>query len=167
MDRRQWSEHLLKPHYPSGEAVVFFNAVGFFYFFSRRGVSMALEQKAKLSSIFIWIGVLAWVPYLVLRILHKDFSVFPFLGTHIFFITGGIVLRRQASAGAAAPSQQVQRLKTVSTVLLVLGVSVWGVYFAVQWLGVEVSSIKPFLAAHLTGVLSGAGIKLFIFFSRQ
>ena len=128
---------------------------------------MALEQKVKLSKVFIWIGVLAWVPYIVLQILQKEISVFPFLGTHIFFIVGGIVLRKQASEGKAPPTQKVQRLKTVSTVLLVLGVSVWGVYFLVQWLGVDVTSIKPFLAAHLSGVLSGAAIKLYIFFSKS
>jgi len=110
---------------------------------------------------------LAWAPYIVLRLLQQDIPAIPFLGTHILFITGGIVLRKQASAGAAPPTRQIQRLKTVSTVLLVLGVSVWGVYFGVQWLGVEVSSVTPFLTAHLTGVLSGAAIKLYIFFSRR
>lgn len=128
---------------------------------------MTLERKAKISNLLIWIGVLAWVPYLILRLMRKDFSVLPFLITHIICIIGGIVFRRQASAGASPPTQQTKRLKTISTVLLVLGVSVWGVYFSVQWLGVEISSITPFLAAHLTGVLSGAAIKLYIFFSRS
>lgn len=125
-----------------------------------------LEQKAKASILLIWMGVLAWVPYVALRLLGRDISVLPFLIVHILCITGGILLRRQASAGAPPPTRQVQRLKTISTVLLVLGVSVWGVYFGVQWLGVEVASVTPFLMAHLSGVLSGAAIKLFIFFSK-
>lgn len=128
---------------------------------------MTLEQKAKYSNIFIWIGVLAWVPYIVARIMQIDLPGIPFLVFHLIGVLGGIILRRQASQNDAPPSPLIQRLKTISTILLVTGVSVWAVYFGLDWLtGVE-RVITPFLITHLTLVLSGAGIKIYIFTAKK
>ena len=128
---------------------------------------MTLEQKAKYSNILIWIGVLAWVPYIAARLVQIDLSGIPFLIVHLIGVLGGIILRRQALAGAAPPSEKIKRLKTISTILLVIGVSVWGVYFGLEWLtGIE-REITPFLITHLSFVLTGAGIKIYIFTSRR
>ena len=128
---------------------------------------MTLEQKAKFSNIFIWIGVLAWVPYIIARVMQIDIPGIPFLVAHLIGVLGGIILRRQASQNDAPPSPLIQRLKTISTILLVTGVSVWAVYFGLNWLtGVE-REITPFLITHLTLVLSGAGIKIYIFTAKK
>ena len=128
---------------------------------------MQIEQRAKYSNIFIWIGLLAWVPYIASRLLQFDISVIPFLVMHLIGVIGGIILRRQSSQSAAPLSKKTKQLKTISTVLLVVGVSVWGVYFGLEWLtGVE-REVTPFLMAHLSGVLTGAGIKLYNFFTHK
>lgn len=124
---------------------------------------MTIEQKEKFSNSFIWLAVLAWVPYIAARVMQIDWSGIPFLVVHIIGVTGGIYFRRQASEGAQPPSKQTIRLKTISTILLVTGVSVWAVYFGLEWItGVE-RVITPFLVTHLSMVLSGAGIKIYIF----
>ncbi len=128
---------------------------------------MRIDQKAKYSNVFIWIGVLAWVPYIVARLVQVDLSALPFLAVHLIGVLGGVILRRQANLSGAPPSKKIQRLKTISTVLLILGVSVWGVYFGLAWLtGIE-REVTPFLIAHLSGVLTGAGIKLYLFFTNK
>ena len=92
-----------------------------------------------------------------------DLSGIPFLVVHLIGVVGGIYFRRQASEGAAPPPEHIKRLKKISTVLLITGVSVWAVYFGLEWItGVE-REITPFLITHLSLVLSGAGIKIYIF----
>jgi len=128
---------------------------------------MSREQKAKYSNIFIWIGVLAWVPYIAARIAQIDISGIPFLIVHLIGVLGGIVLRRQAAEGAAPPSERIQRFKMISTVLLVIGVSVWAVYFGLEWITGLEREVTPFLITHLSFVLTGAGTKMYIFTSKK
>lgn len=124
---------------------------------------MTIEQKIKYSNTFIWIGVLAWVPYITARVMQIDWSGIPFLIVHLTGVIGGIYFRRQASEGSPPPSAKIKRLKTISTALLITGVSVWAVYFGLEWItGVE-HVITPFLATHLSLVLTGAVIKMYIF----
>ena len=124
---------------------------------------MTIEQKVKYSNSFIWLAVLAWVPYIAARVMQIDWSGIPFLIVHIVGVSGGIYFRRQASEGAPPPSAKIKRLKTISTILLVAGVSVWAVYFGLEWItGVE-RVVTPFLITHLSLVLSGAGIKMYVF----
>lgn len=128
---------------------------------------MTIEKQTKLSNSFIWLGVIAWIPYIIARLMKIDLPGIPFLIVHLIGVSGGIYFRRQASANAAPPSESIQRLKKISTILLVTGVSVWGIYFGLQWItGVE-RVITPFLITHLTFVLSGAGIKLYTFTTKK
>ena len=130
-------------------------------------MQLTIEQKTKYSNTFFWIAVFAWVPYILARLLKFDLPGWPFLIGHLVGVSGGIFFRRRASDGTPPPSKAVKRLKMISTILLVTGVSVWGVYFGVEWItGVE-RVITPFLITHLSLVLSGAGIKIYIFTSKS
>lgn len=127
---------------------------------------MISEKKQKLSNIFIWLGLLAWVPYIGLRIFKIDVIVIPFLAVHLTGVIGGVILRRQSGQSGESDSNSRKIRKKISTVLLILGISVWGVYFLLEWItGVE-REVTPFLIAHLSGVLSGAGIKVYNFLTK-
>ena len=127
---------------------------------------MTDNEKEKYSRAFIIIGVLAWLPFICGRLFNITLSAIPFLIIHLIGVTGGVLLRRDTDSNIEI-SPKRKRLKNVSTALLVFGVSVWGVYFGLQWItGVE-REITPFLIAHLSGVLSGAGIKLYTFFTKK
>jgi hypothetical protein len=129
---------------------------------------MTTEQKTKYSRILIILGVLAWLPYIIARLLKVDLSAIPFLILHLIGVLGGVLLRRNTEAGTnGEASRQIIFLKKFSTVILILGVSVWGVYFGLQWITGVSREVTPFLIAHLSGVLTGAAIKLYIFFSRS
>ena len=75
---------------------------------------MTIEQKVKYSNSFIWLAVLAWVPYIVARVMQIDWSGIPFLIVHIVGVSGGIYFRRQASEGAPPPSAKIKRLSQAS-----------------------------------------------------
>ena len=128
---------------------------------------MTIEQKAKYSKMFFLLGLLAWFPYIFARAIQTDISFVPFLSVHLIGVFGGIFFRRGSESNGKKPSDKKLLLRRVSTILLLLGVSVWGVYFGLKFLtGVE-REITPFLIAHLSGVLSGAGIKVYNFFSKS
>jgi hypothetical protein len=130
-------------------------------------MQMTIERKTKLSNIFIWIGVLAWVPYIAARVMKIDLAGIPFLVIHLIGVSGGIYFRRQASESAPPPSEEVKRLKTISTILLITGVSVWAVYFGLEWITGVDREITPFLITHLSLVLSGAGTKIYLFTTKS
>ena len=128
---------------------------------------MTIEQKAKFSKMFFLLGLLAWFPYIFARAIQTEISFVPFLGVHLIGVFGGIFFRKQSEDNESKPSQRKLFLRQLSTILLLLGVSVWGVYFGLKFLtGVE-REITPFLIAHLSGVVSGAGIKVYNFVSKS
>lgn len=52
-------------------------------------------DRRRIGKILIWIGVLAWVPYMILKYgFGKDVSPFPFLAVHLSGIIPGSILRR-------------------------------------------------------------------------
>ena len=128
---------------------------------------MTIEQKAKFSKMFFLLGLLAWFPYIFARAIQTDISFVPFLSVHLIGVVGGIIFRRQSQSDDNKPSEKKIFLRKLSTVLLLLGVSVWGVYFGLKAItGVE-REVTPFLIAHLSGVVSGAGIKVYNFVSKS
>jgi len=128
---------------------------------------MTIEQKAKYSQMFFLLGLVAWFPYIFARAIQAEVSVIPFLGVHLIGVFGGIFFRQKSENNANKPSEKKLFLRRVSTILLLLGVSVWGVYFGLKFFtGIE-REVTPFLIAHLSGVLSGAGIKVYNFFSKS
>lgn len=127
---------------------------------------MTLESRAKFGKYLVWLGLLAWVPYILARALQVELTVIPFLAAHLTGVLGGIWMRRGGER-PAAPTKREKFLKQFSTILILLGVSAWAAYFGLEWItGVE-REIKPFLIVHLSGVLSGAGIKVYNFLARQ
>ena len=128
---------------------------------------MTIEQRAKFSKMFFLLGLLAWFPYIFARAIQTDISFVPFLSVHLIGVIGGIIFRKQSQTEANKPSERKLFLRKLSTALLLLGVSVWAVYFGLKFItGVE-REVAPFLIAHLSGVLSGAGIKVYNFFSKS
>jgi hypothetical protein len=128
---------------------------------------MSIEQRQTYSKYLIWLGLLAWIPYILMRALRLEVVVMPFLVVHLTGVLGGAFLQRASSGEQNTVSERERFRKTFSTVVILLGVSVWGVYFGLEWItGVE-REVAPFLIAHLSGVLSGAGIKVYNFLSRK
>lgn len=114
------------------------------------------------GTILIVLGVVAWAPFFYLLSRGQDVSIFPFLAAHLTGVLSGIWLR---SRGVAAKDKNENRgLRLTSTVLIYLGVLAWAPYFYLTRVAGVDAVITPFLAAHLSGVLSGIGLRVYLQF---
>jgi hypothetical protein len=112
------------------------------------------------GSVLIILGVLAWAPFFYLLSTGNDPSIFPFLAAHLTGVLSGGWLR---SRGAASNAKDESRnLRLTSTVLIYLGVLAWAPYFYLTRVAGLEMAIAPFLATHLTGVLGGLGLRVYI-----
>ncbi len=114
------------------------------------------------GTVLIYIGVAAWLPYFYLLGAGRSVSVIPFLIVHLVCVVGGGRLRSTADKTGAAPADAGLRL--ASRILITLGVLAWAPYFYLTQVQNIETAVAPFLLAHLTGVLSGVGIRLYLQF---
>jgi len=121
---------------------------------------MSPVNRRTLGNVLIWIGVLAWAPFLVLIANDRPVSIFPFLAAHLAGVLGGAWLR--SSADRMEGVQKIEhgrRRRIVSRSMIYLGVLAWAPYFYLERVLGQDIQIGPFLAAHLTGVLGGAALR--------
>jgi len=121
---------------------------------------MSSPTRRTLGAILIWLGVLAWAPFLALAASDRPVSIFPFLAAHLAGVLGGAWLRSSADRREGLNRiEHGQRRRIVSRIMIYFGVLAWAPYFYLEKaLGLDVE-IGPFLAAHLTGVLGGAALR--------
>lgn len=112
----------------------------------------------RLPGVLIGIGVLAWVPYFYLLITGGSPSIFPYLAVHLAGVLSGAWLRRRARPEKA--NRAGSRRQTVARILIILGVLAWAPYFYLNEVAMRPQPLGPYLAAHLTGVLGGAALRL-------
>ncbi len=110
----------------------------------------------------IVLGVAAWLPFFYLLSIGREVSIFPFLAAHLVGVLSGSWLR---SRGVSNQRNDEDRgLRLTSSVLIYLGVLAWAPYFYLTRVADLDMAITPFLATHLTGVLSGIGLRLYLQF---
>lgn len=124
---------------------------------------MVVEEKTTVAAliryraglVLIWVGVLTWLPFIVMRASGSRPSLFWFLPFHLTGVIGGSRLRAAArrEMGAQAPRKNVFR--TVGHSLIFLGILVWGVYFYLKLVAGQPVEVGSFLPFHLTGIFSG------------
>ena len=105
--------------------------------------------------VLIWIGVLTWLPFILLRTSGSKPSLFWFLPFHLVGVIGGSRLRKIAREEMGTDVPKNNAFRTIGHSLIFLGILVWGVYFYMKLvadLPVDVGSFLPF---HLTGIFSG------------
>jgi len=117
----------------------------------------AALMRYRAGLVLIWIGVLTWLPFIVLRASGHKPSLFWFLPFHLVGVIGGSRLRKQArlEMGADAPKKNVFR--TIGHSLIFLGILVWGVYFYLKLVAGQPVDVGDFLPYHLTGIFGGIG----------
>jgi hypothetical protein len=105
--------------------------------------------------------VAAWLPYFYLLSRGDDPPFLPFLAAHLTGVIAGGWLRAGAHIGTKPADN---KLRWLSRILVYLGVLAWAPYFYLTRVAGVETVITPFLAAHLTGVLSGFGLRLYLQF---
>ncbi len=120
---------------------------------------LGLDRRT-LGTALIYIGVAAWLPYFYFLGIGRNVSIFPFLAVHLLGVIAGVRLRSKSEPGTPANAG----LRLASRILITLGVLAWVPYFYLTQVQNIETAVAPFLLAHLTGVLSGVGIRLYLQF---
>ncbi len=114
----------------------------------------AALTRYRLGNVLIWLGVLTWLPFIILRIAGEKPSLFWYLPIHLAGVIGGSRLRASARKEMGMPPPKKSRLRMFGHGLIFVGILVWVPYFylKVAQQPVEVMDYLPF---HLVGVLGG------------
>jgi hypothetical protein len=130
---------------------------------------MSTSKRRTIGTIMIWLGVLVWLPFILLVTNKQSISIFPFLAAHLSSVLSGWWLQRSADqleSGVQLTSLKGRRRKIASRILIYLGVAAWVPYLYLSKIAGAQTAIGPFLLAHLTGVLSGVALRLSVEWDR-
>lgn len=116
--------------------------------------------RYRLATALIWLGVLIWVPFIILRIMGENLSIFWFLPFHLIGVVGGSRLKAAARREMGAPPPKRTHLRTIGHILVIIGIMVWVVYFSLKLVFHTPVEVGQFLPYHLTAMLSGITILL-------
>lgn len=103
----------------------------------------------------IWVGVLTWVPFIVMRANGIYPSIFWFLPFHLTGVVGGSRLRKVARQEMGEDAPKKNTFRSIGHVLVFLAISVWGVYFYLKLVAGQPVEVGDFLPYHLTGIFIG------------
>ena len=110
----------------------------------------------KMGTIFIWIGVAAWLPFLYLLAVGEHPSIYPFLVVHLVGILGGTRMKALAKKGKTLRKRHKRQV--IGRIMILLGVLVWLPYLYQKELLDMTIEIRPYLSVHLFGVLGGIAL---------
>jgi hypothetical protein len=124
-----------------------------------------LRYRAGLA--LIWLGVLTWLPFILLRASGSKPSLFWFLPFHLVGVIGGSRLRKFARAEMGVEAPKRSTFRTIGHSLIFLGIMVWGVYFYLKLVVGQTVEVGDYLPYHLTGIFGGIGFLGLGYFSNR
>jgi hypothetical protein len=124
---------------------------------------MVIEKKIlsttlaryRLGTIFIWLGIMTWVPFIVLRLVGEKPSLLWYLPFHLIGVIGGSRLRATARKEMDLPPGKTSLLRLIAHGLIYAGILVWAPYFYLKATTLAPVDVMNFLPYHLTGVFGG------------
>ena len=105
-----------------------------------------------LGKVLLFLGVLAWVPFLFLIAIGQEPPIYPFLAVHLIGVIGGSRLRARYNPTKA---EKKPKRVVIGRIMILLGVLAWAPYLYQTEVLDRAIEIRPFLTIHLTGVLGG------------
>jgi hypothetical protein len=118
--------------------------------------------RYRLGTALIWLGVLTWVPFIILKIAGEKPSFLWYLPFHLIGVIGGSRLRATARKEMDLPPGKTSLLQLTGHGLIYAGILVWAPYFYLKATTATVE-VMNFLPYHLTGVLGGITLLLIHF----
>ena len=115
----------------------------------------AALARYRLGTVLVWLGVLTWLPFIVLRLAGEEPSFALFLPFHLLGVIGGSRLRSLARREMGLPAPEKKRLRVMGHVLIYAGVLVWAPYFYLKLVAQQAVEVMDYLPFHLVGVLGG------------
>ena len=127
---------------------------------------MVVEEKTtywallryRIGLVLIWVGVLTWLPFILMRANGLKPNIFWFLPFHLIGVVGGSRLRKMARREMGTEAPKKNALRTIGHCLIFLGIMVWGVYFYLKLVAGQPVDVTDFLPYHLVGIFSGIGL---------
>ncbi len=113
--------------------------------------------RYRLGNVLIWLGVMTWLSFIVLRIVGEKPSIFLFLPFHLMGVLGGSRMRSLARKELGLTAPKKNALRTAGHSLIFIGILVWLPYFYLKLIAQRSVDVMNFLPYHLTGVLTGVG----------
>ena len=110
------------------------------------------------GTVLIWLGVLVWVPFILLKLTGETPSFLGYLPFHLVGVIGGARLRAFARKEMGLPAPKRNPLQIAGSLLIALGILVWPPYFYLKMTTQTPVEVMNFLPFHLTGVLSGISL---------
>lgn len=115
----------------------------------------AALTRYRLGTALIWLGVLTWLPFIVLRIAGEKPSLLWYLPIHLLGVVGGSRIRSSARREMGVPLAKRSLLQTLGHGLIFLGILAWAPYFYLKIILQQPVEVMNYLPYHLTGVVSG------------
>lgn len=115
----------------------------------------AALMRYRLGNVFIWLGVLLWAPFIILRIMGEQPSMSLYLPLHLLGVMGGSRLRAFARKELGIPKPQKTRLQLFGHGLIWFGILVWAPYYYLKIVVGQSVDVMDYLPFHLICVLSG------------
>lgn len=120
-------------------------------------------MKYRLGNVLIWLGVLTWLPFIVLRVAGEKPSLFLYLPFHLLGVVGGARLRSMARRELNIAPAKKNILELIGHSLIALGILAWAPYFYLKLVTQQPVEVMNFLPFHLSGVVGGVLILLINF----
>ena len=115
----------------------------------------AALMRYRLGSALIWLGVLVWLPFMVMRIAGETPSLLWFLPFHLAGVIGGSRIRSSARKEMGTLPAKKSRLRMIGHGLILAGILVWVPYFYSKLVLQQEVEVMNFLPFHLAGILGG------------
>ncbi|MDO8754686.1 MAG: hypothetical protein Q7J80_12380 [Anaerolineales bacterium] len=114
--------------------------------------------RYRLGNVLLWLGVLVWLPFIVLRIAGEKPPLFWYLPFHLLGVIGGSRLRAFARKEMGGPPAKKSPLQILGHGMIFLGILVWAPYFYLKAIDQQPVEVMNYLPYHLTGVLGGIAL---------
>lgn len=111
--------------------------------------------RYRLGLALIWIGVLTWAPFILLRMAGQKPSLFLYLPFHLIGVIGGSRLRSTARRELGITPERRNIWRILGHGLILTGVAVWAPYFYLKLVIEAPVNVMGFLPFHLGGIFGG------------
>jgi hypothetical protein len=114
--------------------------------------------RYRLGSIFIWLGILTWLPFIFLKAIGEKPAFLFFLPFHLLGVIGGSRLRSIARKELGVMPPRINALHLAGYLLILLGIFAWAPYLYLKLVMRQPVEVMHYLPYHLSGVLGGVSL---------
>lgn len=112
-------------------------------------------MRYHVGNVLVWLGVLVWVPFIILRIFGEQPSMTLYLPLHLVGVMCGSRIRASARKELKMPSPRKSRLRSLGHLMMFAGILVWTPYYYLRVIAAKPVDVMNYLPYHLAGIFGG------------